>query len=140
MLDESSVHPLTILTTLPSAGLGAWRAMLGAGYDLSLVSLIGIILLMAIVKKNAIMVVDFALEADHERKLSPEEPISQAYVIRFRPILMTTMVALLGALPLVIVFGTASERRRAARHRGRRRADGFTSPHSLHHAGRFSDD
>jgi multidrug efflux pump subunit AcrB len=112
MLYESLVHPLTILSTLPSAGLGALLAMLVTGYDLSLFSFIGIILLMGIVKKNAIMMVDFALEAERERKLSPEESIYQACVIRFRPIMMTTMAALLGAMPLAIGFGTGSELRR----------------------------
>jgi hydrophobe/amphiphile efflux-1 (HAE1) family protein len=112
MLYESLVHPLTILSTLPSAGLGALLAMLVTGYDLSLVSFIGIILLMGIVKKNGIMMVDFALEAERERKLSPEASIFEACVIRFRPIMMTTMAALLGALPLAIGFGTGSELRR----------------------------
>jgi multidrug efflux pump subunit AcrB len=112
MLYESLIHPLTILSTLPSAGLGALLAMLVTGYDLSLVSFIGIILLMGIVKKNAIMMVDFALEAERERGLSPEEAIHQACVIRFRPIMMTTMAALLGALPLAIGLGTGSELRR----------------------------
>src|SRR4029453_18047154 len=92
--------------------LGALLAMLLTGYDLSLVSFIGIILLMGIVKKNAIMMVDFALEAERERKLTPEESIYQACVIRFRPIMMTTMAALLGALPLAIGLGTGSELRR----------------------------
>ncbi len=112
ILYESLVHPLTILSTLPSAGVGALLAMLVTGYDLSLVSFIGIILLMGIVKKNAIMMVDFALEAERERKLSPDEAIYQACVIRFRPIMMTTMAALLGALPLAIGLGTGSELRR----------------------------
>jgi hydrophobe/amphiphile efflux-1 (HAE1) family protein len=112
MLYESLAHPITILSTLPSAGLGALLAMLLTGYDLSLVSFIGIILLMGIVKKNAIMMVDFALEAERERNLSPEESIHQACVIRFRPIMMTTMAALLGALPLAIGLGTGSELRR----------------------------
>jgi len=112
MLYESLVHPLTILSTLPSAGLGALLAMLLTGYDLSLVSFIGIILLMGIVKKNAIMMIDFALEAERQGGLSPEEAIYQACVIRFRPIMMTTMAALLGAMPLAIGFGTGSELRR----------------------------
>ena len=86
MLYESLVHPLTILSTLPSAGLGALLAMLVTGYDLSLVSFIGIILLMGIVKKNAILMIDFALEAEHQGRLNPEESIYQACVIRFRPI------------------------------------------------------
>jgi len=112
MLYESLVHPLTILSTLPSAGLGALLAMLATGYDLSLVSFIGILLLMGIVKKNAILMIDFALEAEREGGLSPEESIYQACVVRFRPIMMTTMAALLGALPLAIGFGTGSELRR----------------------------
>jgi len=112
MLYESLIHPLTILSTLPSAGLGALLAMLVTGNDLSLVSFIGIILLMGIVKKNAIMMVDFALEAERERKVSPEEAIYQACVIRFRPIMMTTMAALLGAVPLAIGLGVGSELRR----------------------------
>ncbi len=112
MLYESLIHPLTILSTLPSAGLGALLAMLVTGNDLSLVSFIGIILLMGIVKKNAIMMVDFALEAERERQLSPEEAIYQACVIRFRPIMMTTMAALLGAVPLAIGIGVGSELRR----------------------------
>ena len=112
MLYESLIHPLTILSTLPSAGLGALLAMLVTGYDLSLVSFIGIILLMGIVKKNAIMMIDFALDVEREGKLSPEEAIYQACVIRFRPIMMTTMAALLGAMPLAIGFGVGSELRR----------------------------
>jgi len=112
MLYESLIHPLTILSTLPSAGLGALLAMLTTGYDLSLVSFIGIILLMGIVKKNAIMMIDFALEAEREGGLSPEASIYQACVIRFRPIMMTTMAALLGTLPLAIGMGTGSELRR----------------------------
>jgi multidrug efflux pump subunit AcrB len=112
MLYESLVHPLTILSTLPSAGLGALLAMLVTGYELSLVSFIGIILLMGIVKKNAIMMIDFALEAERQGELSPEESIYQACVIRFRPIMMTTMAALLGAMPLAIGLGTGSELRR----------------------------
>jgi multidrug efflux pump subunit AcrB len=112
VLYESLVHPLTILSTLPSAGLGALLAMLVTGYDLSLVSFIGIILLMGIVKKNAILMIDFALEAERRDGLSPEASIYQACVIRFRPIMMTTMAALLGAMPLAIGFGTGSELRR----------------------------
>src|SRR5207244_2931146 len=109
---ESLVHPLTILSTLPSAGVGALLALMVTGNDLSLVSFIGIILLMGIVKKNAIMMIDFALETQRTEKLSPEEAIYKACVIRFRPIMMTTMAALLGALPLAIGFGTGSELRR----------------------------
>jgi hydrophobe/amphiphile efflux-1 (HAE1) family protein len=112
ILYESLIHPVTILSTLPSAGLGALLAMFVTGNDLSLVSFIGIILLLGIVKKNAIMMVDFALEAERTRGLPPEESIYQACVIRFRPIMMTTMAALLGAVPLAIGFGTGSELRR----------------------------
>ncbi|MDB6110155.1 MAG: acriflavin resistance protein [Pedosphaera sp.] len=112
MLYESLIHPITILSTLPSTGLGALLALLICGMDLSLVSFIGIILLMGIVKKNAIMMVDFALDAERVDGLSPEEAVYKACVIRFRPIMMTTMCALLGALPLAIGLGTGSELRR----------------------------
>ncbi len=112
MLYESLVHPLTILSTLPSAGLGALLALLLSGNDLSIVSMIGIILLIGIVKKNAIMMVDFALEAERERGKSPDEAIYEACVVRFRPIMMTTMAALLGAVPLAVGMGTGSELRK----------------------------
>ncbi len=112
MLYESLIHPLTILSTLPSAGVGALLALMVSGFDLSLVSFIGIILLMGIVKKNAIMMVDFAVEAERNEGLSPEDAIHKACIIRFRPIMMTTMAALLGSLPLAIGMGTGSELRR----------------------------
>ncbi|MEI8234250.1 MAG: efflux RND transporter permease subunit [Verrucomicrobiota bacterium] len=112
MLYESLVHPLTILTTLPSAGVGALVALMIFQYDLSLVSFIGIILLMGIVKKNAIMMIDFALDAQRQGGLAPADAITQACIIRFRPIMMTTMAALLGALPLAIGFGIGGELRR----------------------------
>ncbi|HEX4640976.1 MAG TPA: efflux RND transporter permease subunit, partial [Chthoniobacterales bacterium] len=112
MLYESLIHPLTILSTLPSAGLGALLAMLITGDELSIVSTIGIILLIGIVKKNAIMMVDFALEAERHEGLSPEESIYQACLVRFRPIMMTTMAALFGALPLAIGMGIGSELRK----------------------------
>ncbi len=112
MLYESLVHPLTILSTLPSAGVGALLALMAFGSDLSMVSFIGIILLMGIVKKNAILMIDFALEAERHEKLSPEDAIYKACVVRFRPIMMTTMAALLGSLPLAIGMGTGSELRR----------------------------
>ncbi|HVY70424.1 MAG TPA: efflux RND transporter permease subunit, partial [Verrucomicrobiae bacterium] len=111
MLYESLIHPLTILSTLPSAGVGALLALMVCHMDLSLVSFIGIILLMGIVKKNAIMMVDFALEAERRDGMNPEEAIYQACVIRFRPIMMTTMAALFGAMPLAIGMGTGSELR-----------------------------
>ena len=112
VLYESYLHPLTILSSLPSAGVGALLALLAFGQDLSLIALIGIILLIGIVKKNAIMMIDFALEAEREQGLPPEESIYQACSLRFRPIMMTTMAALLGALPLAFENGTGSELRR----------------------------
>ena len=111
MLYESLIHPITIISTLPSAGVGALLALMFFGFDLSLVSFIGIILLMGIVKKNAIMMIDFALEAERHEGLSPRDAIYKACVIRFRPIMMTTMAALFGALPLAIGMGTGSELR-----------------------------
>jgi len=111
ILYESAIHPITILSTLPSAGIGALLALMLCGLDLSLVALIGIVLLMGIVKKNAIMMIDFALEAERTRGLSPEQSITEAALLRLRPILMTTAAALLGALPLVLERGTGSELR-----------------------------
>ncbi len=112
VLYESYIHPITILSTLPSAGVGALLALILTGTDFSLVALIGIILLIGIVKKNAIMMIDFALEAEREEGMSPEESIYQACLLRFRPIMMTTAAALLGALPLALERGTGSELRR----------------------------
>jgi hydrophobe/amphiphile efflux-1 (HAE1) family protein len=112
MLYESLIHPITILSTLPSAGLGALLALQFVGFELSIVAMIGIILLIGIVKKNAIMMVDFALEAQRSRHLNPEEAIYQACLVRFRPIMMTTLAALFGALPLAIGLGVGSELRR----------------------------
>jgi hydrophobe/amphiphile efflux-1 (HAE1) family protein len=112
MLYESLIHPITILSTLPSAGVGALIALMVFGIDLSLVSFIAIILLMGIVKKNAIMMIDFALDAEREEGLSPEDAIYKACVIRFRPIMMTTMAALLGAVPLALALGAGAELRR----------------------------
>ncbi len=111
VLYESLIHPLTILSTLPSAGVGALLAVLATGTDLSVLSIIGIVLLMGIVKKNAIILVDFALEAERDRGLSPEQAIHEACLERFRPITMTTLAALLGALPLALSAGTGSELR-----------------------------
>jgi multidrug efflux pump len=111
VLYESFIHPLTILSTLPSAGVGALLALMLLGYDLSVVALIGIILLMGIVKKNAIMMIDFALEAERKQGLPPRESIMQASLLRFRPIMMTTLAALFGALPLALEGGTGSELR-----------------------------
>jgi hydrophobe/amphiphile efflux-1 (HAE1) family protein len=112
MLYESLIHPLTILSTLPSAGLGALLGMLVTGDELSIVSIIGIILLIGIVKKNAIMMVDFALEAERNEGLTPEQSIYQACLVRFRPIMMTTLAAMFGALPLAIGMGIGSELRK----------------------------
>jgi multidrug efflux pump len=111
VLYESYIHPITILSTLPSAGVGAILALLVTGNDLNVVALIGIILLIGIVKKNAIMMIDFALEAERVEHKKPEEAIYQASLLRFRPIMMTTMAALLGALPLALGRGTGSELR-----------------------------
>jgi len=112
VLYESYIHPITILSTLPSAGVGAILALLIFGIDLSVIALIGIILLIGIVKKNAIMMIDFALEAEREQGMTPTEAIYQACLLRFRPIMMTTMAALLGAVPLALGSGTGSELRR----------------------------
>lgn len=111
VLYESAIHPLTIISTLPSAGVGALIALLMFGQDLSVMGMIGIILLIGIVKKNAIMMIDFALEAERTDGLSPTESIRQACLLRFRPIMMTTLAALLGALPLALGHGPGSELR-----------------------------
>jgi multidrug efflux pump subunit AcrB len=111
VLYESFIHPVTILSTLPSAGIGALLALSLTGQDLSLVALVGIVLLMGIVKKNAIMMIDFALDAERERGLSPEAAITEACLLRYRPIMMTTAAALLGALPLALESGSGSELR-----------------------------
>jgi len=111
VLYESYIHPITILSTLPSAGVGALLALLLAGKDLDIIGIIGIILLIGIVKKNAIMMIDFALEAERQQGLQPAEAIFQACLLRFRPILMTTLAALFGALPLMLGSGVGSELR-----------------------------
>ncbi len=102
MLYESFIHPITILSTLPSAGVGAILSLVVFKKDLDVIALIGIILLIGIVKKNAIMMIDFALEAERKENKPPEEAIYQACLLRFRPIMMTTMAALLGAVPLLL--------------------------------------
>jgi multidrug efflux pump len=112
ILYESLVHPLTILSTLPSAAVGALIALLVAHLDFSIIALIGVILLLGIVKKNAIMMIDFALEAERTEGLDPKAAIHRACLLRFRPILMTTLAALFGAVPLAIGFGAGSELRR----------------------------
>jgi len=112
ILNESYIHPITILSTLPSAGVGAVLALLIFKLDLSVIALIGIVLLIGIVKKNAIMMIDFALAAERHERKSPDEAIFEACILRFRPILMTTMAAMFGALPLALGTGTGSELRR----------------------------
>ncbi len=109
ILYESYIHPLTILSTLPSAGVGALAILMLFGFDFSLIALIGIILLIGIVKKNGIMMVDFAIAAEREEHLSPEQSIRKAALLRFRPIMMTTMAAMLGGVPLMLGTGTGSE-------------------------------
>ncbi|MBI3513500.1 MAG: MdtB/MuxB family multidrug efflux RND transporter permease subunit [Proteobacteria bacterium] len=111
VLYESYIHPITILSTLPSAGIGALLALMAVGSDLDVIAIIGIVLLIGIVKKNAIMMIDFALDAERNEGLPPREAIYQACLLRFRPILMTTMSALLGALPLMLGTGMGSELR-----------------------------
>ncbi|SUI20004.1 RND family transporter protein [Salmonella enterica subsp. salamae] len=112
VLYESFIHPITILSTLPTAGVGALLALIIAGSELDIIAIIGIILLIGIVKKNAIMMIDFALAAEREQGMSPRDAIFQACLLRFRPILMTTLAALLGALPLMLSTGVGAELRR----------------------------
>jgi multidrug efflux pump subunit AcrB len=112
ILYESYIHPVTILSTLPSAGVGALLALLLFKSELSMIALIGIILLIGIVKKNAIMMIDFALDAERHEAKRPEQAIYEACLLRFRPIMMTTMAALFGALPLALGTGVGSELRR----------------------------
>jgi HAE1 family hydrophobic/amphiphilic exporter-1 len=109
VLYESYIHPLTILSTLPSAGVGALAILMAFGFDFSLIALIGVILLIGIVKKNGIMMVDFAIAAERDEHLTPEQSIRKAAILRFRPIMMTTMAALLGGVPLMLGTGTGSE-------------------------------
>jgi multidrug efflux pump len=112
VLYESYIHPLTILSTLPSAGVGALLALMVTGNDLGVIGIIGIILLIGIVKKNAIMMIDFAIDAERQQGKSPEDAIHQAALLRFRPILMTTLAALFAALPLMFGWGEGAELRR----------------------------
>jgi len=111
VLYESLVHPVTVLSTLPSAGVGAVLALMLFGMEFSLIALIGVFLLIGIVKKNAILIIDFALEAERSRAISATEAVREACLLRFRPILMTTLAAGLGALPLAIGFGEGAELR-----------------------------
>ena len=112
ILYESYIHPLTVLSTLPSAGIGAVIALIIFHIEFSIIAMIGVILLIGIVKKNAILMIDFALAAERDQGLSPREAIRQAALIRFRPIMMTTFAAILGALPLAIGWGEGAELRR----------------------------
>ena len=134
VLYESLVHPITILSTLPSAGLGALLALWAFDMELSLVSFIGIILLIGIVKKNAIMMIDFALEAEREHGLSSEESIYQACLTRFRPIMMTTLAAMLGAVPLAVGNGHRLRTTPTARGIHRGRLDRLPGSHAFHHS------
>jgi multidrug efflux pump len=112
VLYESYIHPITIISTLPSAGVGALLALWICKADFSVIALIGVVLLIGIVKKNAIMMIDFALEAERDHGMTPEQSIHQACLLRFRPIMMTTMAALLGGLPLALGTGMGAELRR----------------------------
>ena len=112
VLYESLIHPVTVLSTLPSAGVGAVLALLLFKMDFSIIALIGVFLLIGIVKKNAILIIDFAIEAERSRGLSAVDAVREACLLRFRPILMTTLAAILGALPLAIGFGEGAELRR----------------------------
>ena len=111
VLYESFMHPITILSTIPSAGFGALGMLMALHYELSVIALIGIILLIGIVKKNAIMMIDFALKAERDQGLEPEQSIYQAALLRFRPIMMTTMAALPGGIPLAVGHGSGAELR-----------------------------
>ena len=135
VLYESYIHPITILSTLPSAGVGAILALLLTRTELSIIAIIGIILLIGIVKKNGIMMVDFALEAERREGKRPEEAIYQACLLRFRPIMMTTMAALLGALAAGSGNGRGIGAAPPARHRHRRRPDLQPDADPLHDAG-----
>ena len=138
MLYESFVHPLTILSTLPSAGVGAVLALMLFHTQFDIIAMIGVILLIGIVKKNAIMMIDFALDAERMRGLSPADAIFEACLLRFRPIMMTTMASLLGAVPLLDRDGRRQRVPPAARHHDRRRTGAEPDPDPLHHAGGLS--
>ncbi len=138
VLYESYIHPITILSTLPSAGVGAILALIICGEDFSVIALIGIILLIGIVKKNAIMMIDFALDAERKEGKPPEEAIYQACLLRFRPIMMTTMAALLGGLPLALGIGNRLGTAPAPGHQHRGRPDHQPGADALYHAGGLS--
>src|SRR6201746_2843230 len=128
ILYESYIHPITILSSLPSAGVGALAILMLFGFDFSLIALIGIILLIGIVKKNGIMMVDFAISAERDEHLEPEAAIRKAALLRFRPIMMTTMAAMLGGVPLMLGTGTGSEIRQPPRHAQVGRLHGDAAP------------
>ena len=134
VLYESYIHPVTILSTLPSAGAGAILALMICGTELGVVALIGIILLIGIVQKNAIMMIDFALDLERKEKKPPQEAIYQACLLRFRPILMTTFAALFGGLPLALGNGVGAELRQPLGS-PLSAADRQPGAHALHHAG-----
>ena len=138
ILYESYIHPLTILSTLPSAGVGALAILMAFGFDFSLIALIGIILLIGIVKKNGIMMVDFAIAAERDEHLTPEQSIRKAAILRFRPIMMTTMAALLGGVPLMLGTGTGIGNPPAARLCHGRRPSGQPGADAVHDAGGLS--
>ena len=138
VLYESYIHPVTILSTLPSAGVGALLALMVSRTDLGIIAIIGIILLIGIVKKNAIMMIDFALDAERKEGKTPREAIYQACLLRFRPILMTTMAALLGALPLMLGTGVGSELRHPLGIDDGRRPAGQPGADAVHDAGDLS--
>ena len=135
VLYESTIHPVTILSTLPSAGIGALLALMLAGQDLSLVALVGIVLLMGIVKKNAIILIDFAIEAERVHGMSPRAAIEEACALRYRPIMMTTAAALLGALPLMLENGTGVRAALSAGRHDRGRAAAEPGADALYDAG-----
>ena len=137
MLYESYIHPLTILSGLPSAGLGALVTLYLFGDELNIYSFVGLVMLVGIVKKNAIMQIDFALEAERQHGKSPADAIYEGCLIRFRPIMMTTMAALLGAVPIALGFGAGGEARRPLGLGGRRRTDRLAADHAVPDAGRL---
>ena len=138
MLYESFIHPLTILSTLPSAGFGAFATLMLFGYEFSLIALIGLILLIGIVKKNGIMMVDFAIAAERDEHLTTEQSIRKAALLRFRPIMMTTMAAMLGGVPLMLGHWHRLGAAPAARLHDGRRPAGQPGADPVHHAGDLS--
>ncbi len=138
VLYESYIHPITIMSTLPSAGIGAMLALMLFNTEFSIIAAIGVILLIGIVKKNAILMIDFALDAERTLGLDPREAIFEACLMRFRPIMMTTSAAMLGALPLALEFRRRRRIAPPAGHFHRRRPDGEPGADALHDAGGVS--